>query len=336
MTIKQTFKEFSESSAGLSYNRLPLIGALDRTKVEKIPWRDSLHREFFDNETQKVLPHIQRRLTKLAYDFIKSMGIPRNYVKDILFKGSLAGYNYTPTSDVDLQVVLRYNWDKNPMRSEGDRDGKLLEREFNSKRAAYNKENHFTIGSEGFPVEFFIHTPKSNTKTGASARWSVLNNGWVPGYKPNKSQKLPKKDEVNVAFKNYYNRVRNAYISGTLKSIRNRQKNAKLGGLVIADKVMKGLARNERNIALHAPGASLQADVTSPENLAFKALKRTKLIAYLEAELKKELAKSKGNVSESLDDVYADLDHFIQYFNFESEELRLNRIPFREFIDESC
>lgn len=306
-----------ESSAGLEYDRMPIIGGIDRSQVETMPWSNEMHPEFFDNATQKMHPQMLKTMRTMINKFLAYTGIPREHVKDILFKGSLAGYNYTPTSDIDLQIVLKYNYDKNPARDEkADPKGRQLERKYNTLRAQYNNMHGYTLGKEKYPVEFFVHTPKSNVPTGASARYSVKKNDWVPGYKPSNAPGLPKKSQITKYFQQYYGRLKKAYRKGYMHAMTSGMKyDAKRQGLIAAQNELKSLARVERNVALHSKGVSIQADVTSPSNLAFKALKRTKLVAYIET----QLPKMQRNVNEESECTYQELVTFLNRFR-ENEE----------------
>ena len=292
--MKKFSSFINESSAGRSFDRMPVLGILDRTQTEKRPWAKQLHPEFFTSE-EKLNPMMEKTMKTMVNRFLAYMGIPRNHVKDILFKGSLAGYNYTPTSDIDLQIILRYNYEKNPLRTQDDPEGKLLQRKYNKLRADYNKEHGLTLGKEKYPVEFFVHTPKSNTKTGSSSRWSLKNNDWVPGYKPIHSANIPEKNTVQKIMKQYYDKIKAAYADEIKQGF--TRKAAAEAGL----KVLKNLAIVDRNLALHGPNASLRADVESPENLAFKAIKRTNLVAYLEKMAKSSIDESFFNILEELE-----------------------------------
>ena len=104
------FIEITESTSGLTFGRLPAVGLLDRAQVEKVPWNKRLHPGFFSNKSQTLLPTMNAKMKIMALDFARQAGIPVRHIKDIMFKGSMAGYNYREaTSDIDLQIILRYN-----------------------------------------------------------------------------------------------------------------------------------------------------------------------------------------------------------------------------------
>lgn len=277
-------KRIQESSAGQSFGRMPISGMLDRTFVEKMPWQGQLHPEFWNNETMKLWGAMEADIKAMVNQFIIRAQIPRDQIEDIIFKGSLATYNYTPTSDIDIQVILKYDWDKNPLKDPRDRNGAMLERQFNERRVAVNKEHGYTLGKEKFPVEFFIQTPKTNKPTGASARWSLMKNQWLSGYRPDSTKPGTPPKEISNYFRQYYNRVRQAYA--------DKLKVQSLEAALTAKKELGSISGLERNIALHGPDpenptASLTADIESPQNLAFKALKRTNLVAFIETEIQK-------------------------------------------------
>ena len=50
---------------------------------------------------------IQRRLLKIAYDYWKSLEMVYDY-DDVTFTGSLANYNWSNYSDIDLHIVFDF------------------------------------------------------------------------------------------------------------------------------------------------------------------------------------------------------------------------------------
>ena len=332
--IAQQKRIINETSAGGSFGRMPVVGALDRAFTEKMPWNGQLHPEFWDNDRQRLWGAMEATMKSMANDFIRKVQIPREWIEDIIFKGSLATYNYTPTSDIDLQIILKYDWINNPARDSKDKHGTMIEREFSNRRAEYNKTSGFHLGKERFPVEFFLQTPKTNTPTGASARWSLIHNDWLPGYKPDsKTPGVPPK-EINAYFKDYYDRVKNAYFT--------RLKLTNLEAALTAKKELGYISGNDRNTALHGTPdspAHLTADIDSPANLAFKALKRTKLVAFIETEIAKARQKGLMDLKQSLDQKGRPMKESIEYYinedpdPYEDEDFDEN-YPEDEYPDE--
>ena len=59
---------------------------------------------------RKLRPSIRKRLIEIAQDFFESLEIDAE-LKDITFTGSLANYNWSSYSDVDLHLIVNYKDD---------------------------------------------------------------------------------------------------------------------------------------------------------------------------------------------------------------------------------
>ena len=65
-----------------------------------------LNQDFWNQPGNKLDPEIREQLLKIAEDFIEGSQAAGAPLKDITFTGSLANYNYSPYSDVDLHVLF--------------------------------------------------------------------------------------------------------------------------------------------------------------------------------------------------------------------------------------
>lgn len=63
--------------------------------------KDTLNPKIFD-QNQKMHPEIRTRLLMIADDFFDTLELPWVDVTDITLTGSLANYNWSKFSDVDL------------------------------------------------------------------------------------------------------------------------------------------------------------------------------------------------------------------------------------------
>ncbi len=82
----------------------------DLIKTFKV--QPDLNREFWTPEN-KLTPSIRKALLRIAkefYDGIELENKPK--IKDIVFTGSLANYNYSDYSDVDLHLLFDFGKDK--------------------------------------------------------------------------------------------------------------------------------------------------------------------------------------------------------------------------------
>ena len=96
---------------------------------------DKLSEKIWENE-DKMLPEVREALMKIADEFIDYLGIDLD-VLDITMTGSLANYNYTPFSDIDLHIMID--------TSSVNKDIDLVEEFFNAKKKFWNDRHDITI-----------------------------------------------------------------------------------------------------------------------------------------------------------------------------------------------
>ncbi len=78
----------------------------DLIKTFKV--QPDLNREFWTSDN-KLNPTIRAALMKIAKEFYDSIDLEKKpKVKDIVFTGSLANYNYSQYSDVDLHLLFDF------------------------------------------------------------------------------------------------------------------------------------------------------------------------------------------------------------------------------------
>lgn len=112
-------------------------------------------------------PEIRLRLLEIADYFLDYIKLPSIDVDDIIFTGSLANYNWSEYSDVDLHIVL----DKDDI---GDNDD-LINEYLMVKKWAFSKEHDITV--KGFEVELYVQDIKE--RHDSSGIYSVLYNHWI-------------------------------------------------------------------------------------------------------------------------------------------------------------
>ena len=126
------------------------------------------HNELEPNiwQNEALNSEIRPALLKIAKDFFKSLKLPVA-IEDIRFTGSLANYNYTRYSDIDLHIVVDF--------SKITKDTKLVKEFFDSKRIIWNQKHAITI--KGYEVEIYVEN--LNEKHFSTGVHSVLNNEWI-------------------------------------------------------------------------------------------------------------------------------------------------------------
>lgn len=182
----------------------------------------------------------QKALLGIVTDFVSGLKKDHDLDIDILdavIVGSIANYNWTPYSDIDLHIIT--DFDKLGMSHE---EGQLL---FDSIKAVWNLKH--TIVIKGHDVELYVQD--KSYKPSSSAEYSVLNNKWLK--RP--SREKPKFDVAHIKAK--YTEYKNK-IDGLIS------KHDEEGLRKLLDKLYK-----YRQAGLDAGGE------LSDENIVFKAIR---------------------------------------------------------------
>ena len=216
-----------------------------------VPHSD-LNQDFWNQPGEKLDPKIRLQLLKIAQDFIDNSQGSDAPLKDITFTGSLANFNYSPFSDVDLHVLFDF--------SEINDDEELVREYFQAAKAVWNFTHD--IRMKGYEVE--IYGQHSKDPHVASGLYSVLNDEWI--VKPD--QKDPQIDFKDIKVKadsleDQIDRVVGLYDEGKYQEAIDR-----------ADK-LKEKIRKLRKTGLDSVGEY------SVENLAFKTLRRNGYLGKL-------------------------------------------------------
>ena len=89
-------------------------------------WENYKSKDFDEIKLKNTL---RTDILKIAKLFIESFNIEGIEIDDILFVGSLANYNWSDYSDVDIHVVLN--------KSQFDGDDDIIQELFDAKRAIF-------------------------------------------------------------------------------------------------------------------------------------------------------------------------------------------------------
>ena len=134
---------------------------------------DELNPKIWDKD-EKMRSDVKKTLLKIADDYFESLDLPGVDIEDVTMTGSLANYNWSKYSDVDLHIVVDY--DDLPM------DRELVQDFLKSKSSAWNKEHDVKI--YGYDVELYVQD--INEPHHSTGVYSVLNNEW--NIKPEKKK----------------------------------------------------------------------------------------------------------------------------------------------------
>ena len=182
---------------------------------------------------------IREALLKIAIEFYKTLEVDAP-LEDVRFTGSLANFNYTPLSDIDLHLVI--NFDK------VDENSKLVKNYFDAKRGNWNKKHFITVKDH----EVEVYVENINEFHQSTGVYSLLGDQWILTPLPiegevdltvgdNKAEALKKQIDDAIALEDNLNHLRR----------------------------LKEKIRKMRQCGLQERGEF------SPENLAFKILRNT-------------------------------------------------------------
>lgn len=138
--------------------------------------RDELNPKVWDND-DTLNKEVREKLLAVATEFIDFLGVPI-LVEDIIFTGSLANYNWSKYSDVDLHVVADFNQFSDDLLP-------LYQELFKVKKTLFNTDHDIKIF--GYDVELYVQD--SNEAHFSSGVYSVLNDEW---------DNKPKKENVKI------------------------------------------------------------------------------------------------------------------------------------------
>lgn len=139
---------------------------------QTISYSNSLNAEIWDGD--QLRPEVRQRLLKIAKFFADYLNVPNFKLVNVLLRGSMANYNYTRHSDIDLHLVTNYQ----------DLNCDIAEEFYKAKKTIWNDQHNITI--YGYDVEAYVEDiDEINISDGT---YSILNNQWVkhPQHRPPK------------------------------------------------------------------------------------------------------------------------------------------------------
>ncbi len=116
----------------------------------------------------KINSEVRKRLLEIAHDFYDDLEIRWARPLDVLITGSIANYNWSEYSDIDLHLLLKF--------SDVHEDTELLEDYFKAKKDLWNND-HSNLTIYGFPVEVYMEDTADPPKS--AGKFSLLKNKWL-------------------------------------------------------------------------------------------------------------------------------------------------------------
>ena len=155
----------------------------DKRIVKSFKTKDSLSNDIFESLDGVFFmrDEIKKRLLEIADDFIDFLGI-EFFIHDVILTGSLANYNWSKYSDVDLHILIDFK--------ETDYKLDILKEFFDTKKNLWNKNHNIKI--KKYDVELYVQDV--DEKHLSSGVYSILHNEWL--VTPEKSN--PKIDDRKI------------------------------------------------------------------------------------------------------------------------------------------
>jgi hypothetical protein len=140
----------------------------DKKIIKSFKSKDTLSNQIFEGGKGKFLMRddIKIALLKISDDFIESLGV-EFFIHDIVLTGSLANYNWSNFSDVDLHIVIDYK--------ESKHNSEILKEFFDAKKNVWNEKHNIVI--KGYDVELYVQDV--NEEHVSSGVYSILHNKWI-------------------------------------------------------------------------------------------------------------------------------------------------------------
>lgn len=218
-------------------------------------YNDTLHPSFWDGDVFD--DSIRTAILKIVEDFLKEdEHVDDEFIEDIQLTGSLANFNYSKKSDLDVHILLDF--------AKINEQEDLVKRALDGKRFLWNLKHDIKLN--GHEVELYfqdIHEPHT-----ASGLFSLQDNKWIK--KPVYDK--PEVDHRDVVRKSeeYKKEIR------TLEQIVSELKDEK--ELSLVNKRAKKL--KDRIMTMRKEGLTSKGEF-SVENLAFKNLRDSDYISKL-------------------------------------------------------
>ena len=194
--------------------------------------------------SNKMSPKVRERLLDIAYEFIEFLGVDV-VISDVVMMGSLANYNWSRFSDVDLHLIADFE-------QFSEKELPLYEELFKLKKTLFNDKHNIKI--YGYDVELYV---QDDVKAFSSGEYSVLFDEW---------KKKPKKEKVEIDTELIKNKSEH-WMKIIDEVIDNLDDKSMESGVDSINKI-KDKLKKYRTAGLEKGGEM------SDENLVFKVLRR--------------------------------------------------------------
>lgn len=224
----------------------------DKWLNEKVEYHKELCPEIWQNNL--LIPEIRKKLMEIAQDFWQSLDLDIQLM-DIQLTGSLANFNWTSSSDLDVHLIIDF--------SQIDKNTSLVRKALDGQRFIWNQRHPVIIKKHD--VECYVqHFAEQHVSSGL---FSILKNQWIV---------VPKWEEPQIDERDISEKVR--VIKSEVREVKSRVKQASGDS---AKSLFEYLERIKKKIMADRKEGLARGGEFSVENLVFKELRRDGTIEEL-------------------------------------------------------
>jgi len=234
---------YEGSSDQLLEDILITIGG-DADELLAFDVQPDLNQKIWDGD-KRVRPGVKGALMAIVEEFLEGLDMDLD-LKDVIVTGSLANYNWSKFSDIDLHLLVDFG--------EVNENEKMVKKFFDAVRSNWNKLHNILV--KGHEVEIYVqdeHEPHVSTGV-----YSLMNDEWIV-----KPKKVKPEIDRDTATKKMIHMAREVDKLSRIYDNKQYQK-----AFDAATRLKEKLKRM-RQTGLERTG------IYSPENLAFKMLRRS-------------------------------------------------------------
>ena len=212
--------------------------------------KEDLNRDIWD-ENDKLKSEIAQKLLKIARDFYEGLDLQAP-ILDITITGSIANYNWTEKSDIDLHILIDY--------AAVNEDVDLVKKYLSGAKTNWNKNHEIMIKDH----EVEVYVQDNNEPHHSTGVYSVLGDDWI--IKPVRAEFQVSEDDV---------KKKNQYFIDAIELINKIKENGRYEEAYGDSDRLTAKLRNYRQSGLETGGEY------SVENLVFKGLRNSDYVGKL-------------------------------------------------------
>jgi predicted nucleotidyltransferase len=224
----------------------------DKKIIKSFKPKDTLSLQIFEEGEGGITmrPEIRKKLLEISDEFVETFGV-EFFIHDIVLTGSIANYNWSNFSDIDLHIIIDFK--------ESKYNSDLVKEFFDAKKNVWNEKHEIVI--KGYDVELYVQdVDEPHVSSGV---YSVLHDKW---------EIEPKQEKANIDDNKILGKAE--YYAKKIDSIVNSGENE---NILPSIEKLRSKIKEFRQCGLETGGEY------SYENLVFKLLRRN---GYIEKLLK--------------------------------------------------